>query len=187
MEKDYIKCTQKQHESYYQKVLNTQLWTPGIIGLILTGVFVLVAGYARALAKEVQKLWDSNVSNSKKLKEALTAQIADKSRKPRNLIESKIGATTLRSLQKNHAENYVEKAREELADPLYNGLEEELAIAALQIPWLTPLVNERRPAAPEPPAPEPSSEAPAPRREVLHPAADLAIDEESDSCRLIST
>src|SRR5208283_6020842 len=95
MEKDYITCTQKQHESYYQKVLNTQMWTLGIIGLILTGVFVLVAGfsrkmideqtktatagatvqmrneYARALAKEVQKLCDSNVSNSKKLKEAL--------------------------------------------------------------------------------------------------------------------
>jgi len=56
-------------------------------------------------------------------------------------------------------ESYVDKAREELADSLYNGLEEELALAALQSPWLTPLVNERRPVPPEPPAPEPAAEA----------------------------
>jgi multidrug efflux pump subunit AcrB len=98
MEKDYITRIQKQYEAYYEKVLNTQLWTLGIMGLILAGVFVLVARfslkmideqtktatagatvqmrneYARALAKEVQKLWDSNVADNKKLKEALTAQ-----------------------------------------------------------------------------------------------------------------
>lgn len=256
MEKDYITRSQKLYESYYQKVLNTQMWTFGIMGLILTGVFVLVVRfslnvideqtktataqatvqmrneYARALAKEVQKLWDSNVGDIKKMKEALTAQIAEleqnvkeksdfqihfvqalavgvdvphgdsvltlrnalrayKSGKPRNLIDSKVGATTVRyvfeSLRKRHGEDYAEKAREELADPLYNGLDEELALAALQIPWLTPFINERSPAIPEPPAPEPAVEshsaAPIPR--VPHAEPGLSVDEESDSCRLV--
>jgi len=101
MERDYLTRTQKQYESYYQKVLSTQIWTLGIMGLVLTGVFVLVARfslkmvdeqtktatagatvqmrneYARALAKEVQKLWDSNSADVKKLKETLAAQFAE--------------------------------------------------------------------------------------------------------------
>jgi hypothetical protein len=258
MEKDYITRTQKQYESYYQKAFNTQMWTLGIMGLILTGVFVLVARfslkmideqtktatagatvqmrneYARALAKEVQKLWDSNAADVKKLKEALTAQFAEleqnfkdrsdfqmqfvqalaedlderqgdslltfrnafrtyKSGKPRNLIETKVGATTVRSifesLRRKHGENYVDKAREELADSLYNGLEEELALAALQNPWLTPLINERSPAIPEPPAPEPAAEG-RPMATISQtdpPEPDLPLDEESDSCRLLNT
>ena len=258
MEKDYITRTQKQYESYYQKVLNTQMWTLGIMGLILTGVFVLVARfslkmideqtktatagatvqmrneYARTLAKEVQKLWDSNAADVKKLKETLTAQFAEleqnlkdrsnfqmqfvqalaeglderqgdslltfrnalrtyKSGKPRNLIEAKVGATTARfifeSLRRKHRENYVDKAREELADSLYNDLEEELALAALQSPWLTPLINERSPALPEPPAPEPAAEGRpiATIAETDPPEPDLPFDEESDSCRLLNT
>jgi hypothetical protein len=262
MEKDYITRTQKQYESYYQKVLNTEIWTLGMMGLILTGVFVLVtrfslkvideqtktatAGatvqmrneYVRAVAKEVQKLWDSNAADIKKLKEGLTAQLAEIEQKlearsdfqmqfvqalargvnerhadsvaifrdalstygagkPRNLIETKVGAVTVRSLfeslQKTHAEDHVEKARQELADPLYNGLQEELAIAALQLTWLTPLINERRPAVPEPsaPVPEPTVAAPAvirtPIHEPLPPEPDMPLDEESDSCRLITT
>lgn len=258
IEKDYITRVQKQYESYYQKVLNTQMWTLGIMGVILTGVFVLVAKfslrmideqtktatasatvqmrneYARALAKEVQKLWDSNASDIKKLKETLTAQISEleqilkarsdfqmefvlglagavedrggdsvvtfrdalrayKSGKSRNLIETKVGTTTVRqvfeSLRKMHGELYVDKAREELADPLYNGLEEELALAALQIPWLTPLINERGPVPPEQPVPEPVAEprsvAPAP--EAVPSEAELTVGEESDSCRLITS
>jgi hypothetical protein len=258
MEKDYITRAQKQYEAYYEKVLNTQMWTLGIMGVILTGVFVLVAKfslkmideqtktatagatvqmrneYVRAMAKEVQKLWDSNAADIKKLKEALSAEIAELERKleersnfqiqfvqaltagvgqqhgasvaifrtvlgiynsgkSRSLIETKVGALTVRSLfealQKTHGENYVEKGREELADPLYNELDEELALAALHIPWLTPLINERRPPAPEPPAPEPVAEAPArvPIRESMHAEPDLPLDEESDSCRLITT
>lgn len=256
MEKDYITRSQKLYESYYQKVLNTQMWILGIMGLILTAAFVLVARfslnmidertktataqatvqmrneYVRALAKEVQKLWDSNVGEIKKLREALTAQITEleqnvkgkgdfqiqfvqalavgideshgdslfafrnalgtyKSGKPRNLIETKVGAATLRyvfeSLRKKHGENYVDKAREELADPLYNDLEEELALAALQVPWLTSLINERSPATPEPPAPEPAveSRSAAPNPMVLPAEPDLPLDEESDSCRLV--
>jgi hypothetical protein len=257
MEKDYITRTQKQYEAYYEKVLNTQMWTLGIMGVILTGVFVLVARYSlkmideqtktatagatvqmrneyvRAMAKEVQKLWDSNAADIKKLKEALSAEIAGleqkleersnfqiqfvqaltagvhaqhgdsvatfrnalsiyNSGKSRNLIDSKVGAITVRSLFESlekYGENYVENAREELTDALYNGLEEELALAALHIPWLTPLINERRPPAPEPPAPEPVAEAPAraPIRESLPAEPDLPLDEESDSCRLITT
>jgi hypothetical protein len=258
MEKDYITRTQKHYESYYQKVLDTQMWTLGIMGLILTGVFVLVARfslkmideqtktatagatvqmrneYARALAKEVQKLWDSNAADVKKLKETLTAQFAEleqnlkdrsnfqmqfvqalaedlearqgdsmltfrnalrayKSGKPRNLIEANVGATTTRcifdSLRRKHGENYVGKAREELADSLYNDLEEELALAALQSPWLTPLINERSPALPELPVPEPAAEgrpiATIPESDLQEP--DLPFDEESDSCRLLNT
>ena len=258
MEKDYITRTQKQYESYYQKVLNTQMWTLGIMGLILTGVFVLVARfslkmideqtktatagatvqmrneYARALAKEVQKLWDSNVADAKKLKETLTVQFTEleqnlkdrsdfqmqfvqalaevfderqgdslvtfrnalrtyKSGKPRNLVESKVGATTARcifeSLRRTHGENCVDRAREELADSLYNDLEEELALAALQSPWLTPLINARSPALPEPPTPEPAAEG-RPLTTIAEtnpPAPDIPFDEESDSCRLINT
>jgi hypothetical protein len=258
MEKDYITRTQKQYESYYQRVLNSQMWTLGLMGLTLTGVFVLVARfslkmideqtktatagatvqmrneYARALAKEVQKLWDSNAADVKKLKETLTAQFAEleqnlkhrsdfqmqlvqalteglderqgdslltfrnslrtyKSGKPRNLLEARVGATTVwsifESLRRKHGENYVDKAREELADSLYNDLEEELALAALQSPWLTPLINERSPAAPEPPAPEQTAEGRpiATIPETAPPELDLPFNEESDSCRLLNT
>jgi multidrug efflux pump subunit AcrB len=258
MEKDYITRTQKQYESYYQRVLNTQMWTLGIMGVILIGVFVLVARfslrmideqtktatagatvqmrneYARALAKEVQKLWDTNAADVKELKETLIAQFAEleqnlkdrsnfqmqfvqalaegvdedqgdslvtlrnalrtyKSGKPRNLIEARVGATTARSifesLRIEHGENYVDKAREELADSLYDDLEEELALAALRSPWLTPLINERSRALPETPAPEPAVEgrpvATIPETDPSEP--DPPFDEESDSCRLLNS
>ena len=258
MEKDYLTRTQKQYESYYQKVLNTQMWTLGIMGLILSGVFVLVARFslkmidqqtktataeaivqmrnenARVLAKDVQKLWDSNAADVKKLRETLTAQFAEleqmlqnrsnfqmqfvqalaeglderhgdslltfraalrtyKSGKPRNLIEAKMGATIARSifesLRKKHGENYMDKAREELADSLYSDLDEELALAALQSPWLAPLLNERSPVLLEPPAPEPVAEGRpiATIPEIDPPEPDLSFDEEPDSCRLINT
>jgi hypothetical protein len=258
MEKDYIARTQKQYESYYQKAFNTQMWTVGIMGLLLTGVYVLVARfslkmideqtktatagatvqmrneYTRALAKEVQKLWDSNAADVRKLKETLTAHFVGleqnlkdrsdfqmqfvlalseglderkgdslltfrnalgtyKAGKPRNLIEAKVGATTARSifesLRRTHGENHVDKAREELADSLYNDLEEELALAALQSPWLTPLINERSPSLPEPPAPEPAAEGRpiATIPETGPPEPDLHFDQESDSCRLLNT
>src|SRR5580704_10931190 len=55
MEKDYITRTQQQYESYYQKVLNTQMWTLGIMGLVLTGVFVLVAKFSLKMIDEQTK------------------------------------------------------------------------------------------------------------------------------------
>jgi hypothetical protein len=258
MEKDYIQRTQKLYESYYARTLNTQLWALGLVVVLLTAVFVLVARfslnlfeqrtklaitdaaaqlrneYARILAKEVQKLWDSNAADSKKLKEALTTQSAEtvqnlkdrsdfqiqfvqgiaadaeerhddaigafrqaltayKACKPRNLIETKIGATSARyifeALRKKHGENHGEKVREELAGTLYNGLEEELALTALQSPWLAPLISERNPALPEAPAPEPAP-APAVRPAASIPLAlpaelDPILDSESE-CRLIN-
>lgn len=259
LEKDYITRAQKLYESYYQKTFSVQMWTMAIVGLLLVVVFSLVARfslnmfeqrtklatadataqirneYIRILSKEVQKLWDSNASDNKKLKEALTAQIAQleqnlkdqsdfaiqfvhglaagaddrcddsmhtfrqalaayKSTKSRNLIEIKVGATTVRhifeSLRKKHEENFVDKAREELTDPLYSGLHEELALTALQSPWLTPLINERTPATPAPPTANPEAvvepRVPVSIREVRPPEADLALDVES-SCRLITS
>jgi hypothetical protein len=258
MERDYITRIQKQYESYYQKVLNTELWALGLMGLILSGVFVLVARfslklieeqtktatagatvqmrneYARALAKEASKLYETNAADTKKLKDALEARIAEtgqilnercnfqmqfvqalaegvderqddslvsfrnalkiyKSGKSGRLIEAKLGAmaahSLFASLRKMHAENYEEKAREEMADPLYDGLEEELALAALQSSWLTPLINERTPAnleAPtQDPVVEPRSTAPLPAS--LPSESDLPLNEESDSCRLITS
>jgi hypothetical protein len=257
MEKDYITRTQKLYESYYQKTFNMQLWTLGIVGVLLIGVFGLVVRfslnlfeqrtklatadataqlrneYGRTLAKEVQKLWDSNAADNRKLKEALTAQTAEleqnlrnrsefqmqflqglagaaeehheeslmafrqalaayKSGKTRTLIEAKVGAAVARylfeSLRKKSGEDFTEKAREEMSDPLYNGLEEELALAALQSPWLTPLVNERNPVPPAPQTPEPPEARPAtPAPTVLDAESQLAFDEEADSCRLISS
>ncbi len=257
MEKDYILRTQKLYESYYQRTLSTELWTLGIVTLLLTAVFGLVARfslnlfeqrtrlattdataqlrneYGRILAKEVQKLWDSNAADNRKLKEALSAQSAElehllnarcdfqmqfvqglagaaeahsddaltafrqavaayKSGKSRNLIEAKMGATAVRYifelLRKKHGENCEQRAREELSEPIYSGLEEELALAALQSPWLTPLINERVPPSPEPPAPEPAPEArpSAVAPATLHAEIDPGAGEEMDSCRLIN-
>jgi hypothetical protein len=258
MEKEYIERTQKLYESYYQKTFNIQLWTLGIVGLLLVALFGLVAKfslnlfeqrtklaaadataqmrneYARILAKEVQKLWDSNAADTKKLKEAFTGEIAVleknlkdlaefqihfvqglartaeepfddgvstfrqalmayKSSKPGHLMETRVGATAVKHifelLRKKHGENFKEEVEKELADPLYNGLEEELALTALQIPLLTPLINQRVPSRPEPPAPEivgdPRPAEPVSR--VLPGELDESLGEEFDSCRLISS
>jgi hypothetical protein len=84
----------------------------------------------------------------------------------------------------------VQKAREEFADPLYNELEEELALAALQSTWLTPLIKERNPVPPEIPAPLPEpvvERRTAPLIETPSADVDLTVGEEYDSCRLITT
>jgi hypothetical protein len=239
LEKDYILRTQKLYESYYAKTLTTQLGAMGIVSVLLLVVFALVARfslnlfehrtklavtdataqlrneYGRILGKEVQKLWESNAADNRKLKETLTAQIAEfeqnvkdrsafqlhfvqglaavheerledcvacfrqalaayKSGKTRDLLETKPGATTVRyifeSLKRKSGESWAEKACEELADSLYNGLDEELALAALQSEWLTPMVRERNPA------PAPTSE-PAPAEVIAEarPAASTAV------------
>jgi hypothetical protein len=258
MEKDYIARTQKLYESYYQKTFNIQLWTLGTVGLLLIGVFGLVARFslstfeqrtklattdattqirnefARILAKESQKLWDSNLADTKKLKESLTAQVAVleqnlkdmsdfqfqsmkafeeyvegrhdegllalrkalsayKSGKPRNLIDIKSGATTVshifETLRKKHGEEFAEKTRQELGDTLYSDMQEELGLAALQSPWLTPFINERIPVVPEAPMQEAPSQAQSiPAVPKFHESEfDSSVDEEYDSCRLISS
>lgn len=253
MEKDFITRVQKQYESYYEKVLRTQLWALAFMTLILAAVFgftvrfslnmlderakLAVAeattqlrnDYSRAVAKEVQKLWDSNAADVKKLKEAITKQAAElqknlkdrsdfefqfmrglgatidqrrddsfvafrsalatyKAGKSRDLVEIKMGALVIcyifELLRRAHGENYVEQARAEMADALYDHLDGELALAALQSPWLTPLINERKPPAPEPAVQQPAAEVrPAPPTPVvLLSEADLAeLDVESEA------
>lgn len=254
-EMEFIARTQKVYESFYEKAFNTQLWTLAIAGLLVTLVFGFVARfglntfeqrtrlatadataqmrneYARMLAKEVQKLLDSNGADTRKLKEALTGQIEEleqklknqsdfqmqfvqglaggtgechddsvvtfrqalrayKAGKPRNVMETDVGATAVKflfeSVRKTHGDKYVDKARKELTDPLYNGLDEELALAALHIAWLTPLIKQRSPATPEPPAAEPAAR-PRPAAPAQSAEADWSSDEESDSCRLIDS
>jgi len=234
MEKDYITRTQKAYESYYEKVLHTQMWTLGIAGLILTAVFVFAVRFSLNSINERAKMAMADATTQTRnefartvAKEGLTAQMTEleknlkdrsdfqsqfvqglaegfeerhadslatfrkalrtyKAGKAQNLIETRFGATTARYifelLRKEHGENYVKKTGEELADPLYNELEEELAVAALQTPWLTPFINEKKLADPEPATHEPVSEVrpAAPIPVVLPEEPDLTVGEEPD-------
>lgn len=79
--------------------------------------------------------------------------------KPRQLFKTTTGALVIRnifvSIEKQHPDAHQERAKEELTDPLYNHLHDELAGAALEIPWLALLINERMQNSPTPPAPPP--------------------------------
>lgn len=71
-----------------------------------------------------------------------------KSGKPRQLFEKKSGALTTHNifvtLKKEDETNFEENAKKELADELYNDLEDELALAAVDLTWLAPLLKERK-------------------------------------------
>jgi hypothetical protein len=93
-----------------------------------------------------------------------------KTGKPKQLIE-KQGATALvenifLTFKKEDEETSAEKAKKELEDELYNDLEDELALAAVNLPWLAPLLKERKsasgPQAAEPKAAEAAATAAAP-------------------------
>lgn len=256
MDKDYITRVQNQYESYYKEVLHTEMWVLALMTLVLAAVFgfavrfslalldqrtkMAVAEataqlrneYSRAMAKEVQKLWDSNAADIKKLKEALAKQAAEleknlkdrsdfefqfmrgvgagidqrlgdslvafrsalrthKEGKSRALIETKAGALVVcyifESLRSVHGENYLEQARAEMADTLYDHLDEELAVATLQSPWLTPLINERKPATPEPAASAPAAAVrpAAPTPAALPSEEDLAALDVESEARLV--
>ena len=58
-----------------------------------------------------------------------------------------------------HKDNFTEEAKKELANELYNDLEDELAQAALVLTWLGPLVVERVTAQPTPAETHPSGGA----------------------------
>ncbi len=77
----------------------------------------------------------------------------------RQLIPKGLGVIATRNLfrqfRKGDAANSVENAKEELAKALYNDLEDELALAAVRLTWLTPLLEERTDA---PIAEEPKTE-----------------------------
>ena len=87
--------------------------------------------------------------------------------KPRQLFVKELGPDILQrtfsAIEKANPANFRETAKEELANELYDGLEEELAQAALTIQWLAPLVKDRKAAAPPPqPAALTAASAPAP-------------------------
>jgi len=71
-----------------------------------------------------------------------------KSGKQRQVIEERAGEIVVRNifavLKKEDQANYEANARKELADELYNGLEGELALAAVHVTWLGPLLKERK-------------------------------------------
>jgi hypothetical protein len=70
--------------------------------------------------------------------------------KPRKLFDKGYGVTTVEnifhSFESEDKANYQKNTERELADPLYDGLEDELALAAVPIEWLGPLLKERKPA-----------------------------------------
>jgi hypothetical protein len=75
-----------------------------------------------------------------------------KLRKTRNLTKStKSGVATILnlfvSIRSANEKDYLERTRAELADPVYDGLEEELASVLQYLPWVAPLVDERRKVA----------------------------------------
>ena len=205
MEKDYITRVQKQYESYYEKAFNSQMWTLGIMGIILTAVFGLTTKFSMnifdsrtksaldaALAQMEKKLGEQNSAQLKALEDGLTKRITEqekdlkarsdfqfrfvqgmtagaderyydarfqfrlalgiyKSSKPRELIEKKAGVSSAGNIfvafKKENEASALENAKKELADELYNDLEEELALAAVYVNWLTPLLQERKAAA----------------------------------------
>lgn len=220
LEKDYITRVQKQYESYYEKVLNTQMWTLGIMGLVLTAVFGLAARFSldifdrrvqsavteaqkdltATMKIELENLRKENAAQIKELAGTLTAKMAQleediryrsgfqfqyvhglaaaaakeswhatrsfraaveiyKACKPRQLLTAIEGARPVRNifigLKEEYPDTFEQKAKEELAIPLYNDLEEELQIAALELPWLAPLADDRKQKPPTPPAPPP--------------------------------
>jgi len=81
------------------------------------------------------------------------------SSKPQHLIATNYGVTTVNNiftgLAKQYPGAFQEKAKEELANTLYDDLGGELASAALDIPWLPALIKERKQNLPKPPAPTP--------------------------------
>jgi hypothetical protein len=81
--------------------------------------------------------------------------------KPRHVLSTEDGILTVRNLfvglSKENPDTLLKRAEEELASPLYDDLDSELASAALQTSWLVPLVNERKRKPLTPPAPAPAT------------------------------
>jgi len=100
-----------------------------------------------------------------------------KSSKPQELIQKKSGTTTAQNifvtLRQEDEANIVENAKKELANELYDDLEDELAQVALSLDWFAPLLKERKqdpspqaPAEPKTREAEPAQPPPdAPQRE----------------------
>ena len=77
-----------------------------------------------------------------------------KSCKTRGLLAPANGGRVLRNIfaaiQKLHKDKFTDEAQKELADKLYDDLKNELALAALEVNGLPPLVRERIAAQPAP-------------------------------------
>jgi uncharacterized membrane protein (DUF106 family) len=101
---------------------------------------------------------------------------AYKRSKPRQLFSKEFGPNTLHqiffTIEEANPANFREVAKEELANELYDGLEEELAQAALQLEWLAPLVRERKRGAPAPTQPATPAAVPAPAQKSPEPGPD---------------
>jgi hypothetical protein len=86
--------------------------------------------------------------------------------KARQLIPKKSGVLAARNLfrqfQKKDDASSVENAKKELALDLYNDLEDELALAAVELDWLGPLLKERKSAPSATVAAEVKTAEPAP-------------------------
>jgi len=75
----------------------------------------------------------------------------------RQLLTTREGARSVRTvflaLKQGYPDTFMDKAEQELAEPLYDDLRDELANAALRLPWLAPLIKERKQKPPTPSAP----------------------------------
>ena len=99
-----------------------------------------------------------------------------KSGKPKQLIEKQYGALAAVNIflafWDEDAPNHVKNATNELAEELYDGLEEELALAAVSIAWLGPLLKERKPTPSQPTPAESKTEQAKPKAQPAPPPKD---------------
>lgn len=88
--------------------------------------------------------------------------------KPRELVSMGNGTVAMQNLfivlKKAHPDTFKQKAKEELADPLYDDLDDELATVALELSWLVPLIKERKQEPPTPREAPPEPAAPTPQQ-----------------------
>ena len=88
----------------------------------------------------------------KRFRKALELYKSDKSRKPLDKVDKANAVVCVKNIfvtvRKEDEPNFQENARKELADEFYNDLEDELALAALTLDGLAPLLKERKAAAP---------------------------------------
>jgi|SRR5277367_5174504 len=114
--------------------------------------------FAQALASDADERYPDGRSSYRL---AITVY---KRTRTRELLTKKAASIALQNLFFSFFEedepNHLENAKRELEDTLYDGLDEESALASLELQWLAPLVKERKDGAP--PAPTPITPHPQP-------------------------
>ena len=92
--------------------------------------------------------------------------------KPKDIIPKKAGArcaaNIFRSIKQEDEVHHIENTTKELTFKIYDDLDKELALAALLLPWLAPVLKERKQATPdtqnsEPPPATHAADASSPR------------------------